>query len=771
MTTPPVLEKQSIDIDFSKGLNEKDRPESMDWTKGVKNAENVDFDEPGVLKPREGVHAITNGTGEGGITAQGISRLLSTGDGVLAVLAENSTAAKSLVQYSPALEVVTSKGKISEFSVSPSQLGSWVYGGVEGTLDNFPVLGVGITERYKLMLYAARTTLIEEDSDEALVGAVALVVADRNTDSVVRTYRVNRSEEEVSYAMTMVDNRYVHLYYNVVGDDDPKVIQIDTESLPATLPSATDLGFNDAGEFKGAVNISGASVALFNSDAGDHKLVKTTTASAVSSAAVTGFSRVTGLDTVGGNFYVVGIGTGIFDPASLDLTGWWRASYTGLPWEPAASAGSSGTVGDITSASVDPSVGSAVNGLTPADFDGADDAAYQTISETLDTLFNASSYSGWALVWADTVSTDSTNPYSNDTVVGTTTTSFWSIYLRSSNKVGVMNYDAAWLKAETHFSAGEWQLVQWKHTGTDIKIRVNNGPWVSTSAGSLDDLTFRLKLGTNWDTSQFFDGKLLELATSDAVLSDDDFDGVLEYARDRYDLTLNDYPATLSLTGWWRGSYAASPFVATISAGLSGTRNISHGATPPSSGAAVNGFTPADFDGVDDILEPQGGDAAVSNYASAGAYLWWALFYSEAAGGANDVGTAQSNPGLWGDNAGGYIGGNYRSDGGTEKIQVWHYDGARKGNEHAISLNAWNLICVRYDGTNIRSKLNSGSVSVSAAAGAVGDLSNTLVLGKSSSGGYHNQRVLDFGFIDSAGSDAVFDNIKEYVNSRYGLSL
>ena len=65
-------------------------------------------------------------------------------------------------------------------------------------------------------------------------------------------------------------------------------------------------------------------------------------------------------------------------------------------------------------------------------------------------------------------------------------------------------------------------------------------------------------------------------------------------------------PATLALTGWWRGSYDGSgTWSGTASAGSSGTRSLVELTNKPSSGTAVNGFNPATFDGVNDKLGAQ----------------------------------------------------------------------------------------------------------------------------------------------------------------------
>lgn len=226
-------------------------------------------------------------------------------------------------------------------------------------------------------------------------------------------------------------------------------------------------------------------------------------------------------------------------------------------------------------------------------------------------------------------------------------------------------------------------------------------------------------------------------------------------------------PATLSLSGWWRGSYSASPWSGTASAGGSGSQSLSELSTPPAVGAAVNGFTPVSFDGVDDQLS----GASTSTFVSASAYFWWALFYSAATGGSNAIAGAYLNPGLFSD-SGGWLNAALRNNAGTEYVQVLHADSGRVGNEHAISLNTWNLVCARYDGSNIRSKLNSGSVVVSAAVGAVGNVAVTLYAGRNFDGSARmTGRILDFGFMSTAESDARFDDIKSYANARYALSL
>ncbi len=228
-------------------------------------------------------------------------------------------------------------------------------------------------------------------------------------------------------------------------------------------------------------------------------------------------------------------------------------------------------------------------------------------------------------------------------------------------------------------------------------------------------------------------------------------------------------PAVLSLTGWWRGSYTASPWVGTASAGNSGggTHNMARISNPASSGTAVNGFNPATFNGSNQQLDNA---SALSAFITDTAYFYWCLFKATATTGTSGTSLAYNNEQLIGD-VNGKFGCSIATVAGVDKVVPWHYDATgSKGDPHAISLSAWNLICVRYDGTNIRGKLNSASVAT-AAAGTVDDVTGTMMMGASFSTPKFTGSILDMGVMASAGTDALFDDIKAYINSRYGLAL
>lgn len=223
-------------------------------------------------------------------------------------------------------------------------------------------------------------------------------------------------------------------------------------------------------------------------------------------------------------------------------------------------------------------------------------------------------------------------------------------------------------------------------------------------------------------------------------------------------------PATLSLSGWWRGSYSGSPWVGTASEGSSGSRNLSESTNPPSVGTAVNGFAPAVFDGVNDELSA---GIAISNFISSSAYFVWALAWINAISSTGGLTSAFTNQAVLAD-MNGFWGFSLSRGSGNNRVQFWHWDGAAKGVEISVTTQQWVLLMARYDGANIRARINSGSVS-SASAGSITNVSNTLRMGRG--GAIYNGRVLDAGLMASAGSDDLFDDIRDYVNARYGLAL
>lgn len=233
-------------------------------------------------------------------------------------------------------------------------------------------------------------------------------------------------------------------------------------------------------------------------------------------------------------------------------------------------------------------------------------------------------------------------------------------------------------------------------------------------------------------------------------------------------------PATLSLTGWWRADsttgYVAGTWDGVASAGGSGSRDLTQGTggQQPGTSISYSGHTAPDFDGTDDVLANA---TAISTMLSASAWRGWWLVHIDAIS-ANSA-TSYLNDCIMQD-SGAYWGIYARANGGSPLVYAYQWDGAEKAasaNLVGVGVDRI-LIQARYDGTDIRLKVNGGTVQT-AAAGSISTTTGTIVCGAADSAGNRpfNGQMLDVGLLATAGSDADFDDIIEYVNDRYGLSF
>lgn len=231
----------------------------------------------------------------------------------------------------------------------------------------------------------------------------------------------------------------------------------------------------------------------------------------------------------------------VFNPATLSLSGWWRASYASSPWAGVASAGASGGR-DLTEATNPPSSGTAVNGFNPADFDGSNDR----IDNALDPsdFFGAAAGSCGALIYADAASADGgdTAPYNMPALITDAGEGRLALaYGDSGARFGFFNSThGTWESLAVACSTGAWHFVQAKYDSTNLHLRVDGGSW-STEAFAFGPTwgvgTF-LRVGGNFSPTLFFDGKILEVFTSTVALSNASFDNFRSYFLSRYGLSV-----------------------------------------------------------------------------------------------------------------------------------------------------------------------------------------------------------------------------------------
>ena len=227
------------------------------------------------------------------------------------------------------------------------------------------------------------------------------------------------------------------------------------------------------------------------------------------------------------------------------------------------------------------------------------------------------------------------------------------------------------------------------------------------------------------------------------------------------------YPSTLSLSGWWKASFAASPWTDQIAGG-----NLAESTNPPASGTAVNGFNPASFDGVNDELAITG-DAS-SLYATS-AYGMVALINVTSFTTGNTDQTApyqQCQIVGCGRNASGSPGGGISGSGGSGQFIWGHHDGITwDGSKTSISSGAWIMLAAGFDGTNISTSVNAGTLT-NTSHGNVNGLAGTPRIGANFlSLAFLNADILEIMTRKTKFSSGELTSLKTYFNARYGLSL
>lgn len=226
-------------------------------------------------------------------------------------------------------------------------------------------------------------------------------------------------------------------------------------------------------------------------------------------------------------------------------------------------------------------------------------------------------------------------------------------------------------------------------------------------------------------------------------------------------------PANLALSGYWRASFAGAPWAATASAGVSGTTGALTvvGATP-TTGTAVNGFTPAVFASGKALTNT----ADASTLWAAGAGTIFALF--KAASADTATGNKYDDPALLHDSSVRFTM-NFSSAGiGGTMVDGVDYQQAIT----PCSTGAWHLAMVRFSwngssGT-IGVTLDSAAEVTHAIAGNLVRDGTDIFVGEYQPGSLRfDGSILELGTAAYKVTDADYAQIKSYVNTRYALSL
>lgn len=230
---------------------------------------------------------------------------------------------------------------------------------------------------------------------------------------------------------------------------------------------------------------------------------------------------------------------GTFDPHTLELSGWYRGSYTGSPWKGTASEGTSGdkTASHATNA---PSVGPAVNGFTPAQFIAAN-TDHLDIG-TFGDFISGSAWSFAGLAYFDTASADDpVNVWTNPPLLGPFAGANIFGITYSTAGVAVFQYDGigpGYHRITKAAATGGWRKIFAYYDGVEIHLAVDTPVFgagvavANNNFGGVGDAgvatmgfgAFMLAL----------DGRLEEWMVSKKVFSPQTFADIERYFKARY---------------------------------------------------------------------------------------------------------------------------------------------------------------------------------------------------------------------------------------------
>ncbi len=230
----------------------------------------------------------------------------------------------------------------------------------------------------------------------------------------------------------------------------------------------------------------------------------------------------------------------------------------------------------------------------------------------------------------------------------------------------------------------------------------------------------------------------------------------------RASVTFN--PSTLSLTGWWRGSYSSSPWVGTASAGSSGSNNLTEATNPPSAGTTVDTFAPAQFDGTNDKLGHAG--TVEPTFVSTTAWSSWVMFKAGAAAADGGAGSRYLSPHFWASSDSG-VGVGFNSAGIF--VQQADTSPAQRDTVIACATGAWHALFAWWDGSLLHLQLDSGSpVTTSCTSMYSGVSSAALVVGANyNSATFFTGGIMDMGIMSVAFSGSDITDIYSYLKARY----
>lgn len=235
----------------------------------------------------------------------------------------------------------------------------------------------------------------------------------------------------------------------------------------------------------------------------------------------------------------------LFNPATLNLSGWFRAFGGGTSWAGTASAGTSGSR-TLSEATNPATVGATLNGVNTASFNGTTKRMldttggagmsqyHSTTNFGVGILFNAAAITGGSATTYDNPGLWCTQGGANLSVcIGSATNDSLIIRVFDSS-AGQLSTTIA-LTGPT--SAWNFAQLRCSSTGPVCEARVNGGSWTALTGGTFTSVSgfgSDAGLGINWDQTKFLSGLVSELFTWNILETQANFDNIRSYLNGTY---------------------------------------------------------------------------------------------------------------------------------------------------------------------------------------------------------------------------------------------
>ena len=222
------------------------------------------------------------------------------------------------------------------------------------------------------------------------------------------------------------------------------------------------------------------------------------------------------------------------------------------------------------------------------------------------------------------------------------------------------------------------------------------------------------------------------------------------------------YPLTLAFSGFWRAQFSGSPWLGVTTAGASGGRDLTEATNPPTAGTAQNGWTPANFNGTNQLLTAPGVVedyhgaaevtitvvAKVNSVPAPGAYTWDdPCFLVTQTGGTIALGVCSSGVSFL----------IYTSGGPVQTGYV------------AFTTGVYHVFQARMDGTNASVRVDGGAWTSAAAADIAASGGQPLLIGTDLTGttAFIDADLLEIEIGSTAFSDVELGAVLAYAQARY----